>query len=394
MNATSANRVAARPAAAPTTQESAGRGPGRRGNSPGQAQSGQTQSGQTQSGQTQSGRERRPGRGGPATRTLGLLLTVGLLVVTVGLSLAVGARATGLSAVVDALFDPQASTDATVIREQRLPRTLLGLTVGAALGLAGAVMQALTRNPLAEPGILGVNAGAAAAVVVAVSLLGLDSLAAYVWFALAGAAVVSVFVYLLGSVGRAIASPARLALAGAATAAVLTAFTQAVLMLDRAAFDQFRFWAVGSLAGRGLDVLWWVLPFIGAGLVVGLLLAGPLNTLALGDEAGRALGAHPGRIRALTALAITLLCGGATAAIGPISFVGLAVPHAVRILTGPDHRWLLPCSAVLAPALLLASDVLGRVIARPGEVEVGIVTAILGAPVFMALARRRRLAQL
>ena len=330
---------------------------------------------------------------GRAWRGVGLLIAVGLLIVIALLSVAIGAKPIPLGTVLHELVHYDGSDDGVIIRSLRIPRTLLGLAVGIALGLAGALMQALTRNPLADPGLLGVNAGASAAVVTAVGVLGITSPSAYVWFALLGAGVASVLVYVLGSRGRAAATPVRLALAGMAITAVLAAFISGVTLLDQRAFDQYRFWSVGALAGRDLTVLYAVTPFLIIGTLVALLLARPLNALALGDDAGRALGAHLNRTRASGALAVTLLCGAATAAAGPIGFVGLTVPHVARAITGPDQRWVLPYSAVLAPTLLLASDVLGRVIARPGEIQVGIVTAFVGAPVFIALVRRRRIAQ-
>ncbi|WP_337061819.1 FecCD family ABC transporter permease [Kineococcus sp. G2] len=327
-------------------------------------------------------------------RATALVLSCALLLLAVLASLAVGSRAVPPGTVLDALRGIGDSQDALVVRELRVPRTLLGVLAGAALGLAGALMQALTRNPLADPGLLGVTSGAAAAMVTAVGVLGVTSRLTLVWASMLGAAVVSVVVYVLGSAGRGGATPVRLALAGTAVSAALTAYTTAQVLLDQQTFDRFRFWQVGSLAGRGLEASWQVLPFIAVGVALGLSQSSSLNALALGVDSGRALGARVGRTRVVTALAVTLLCGAATAAAGPIWFIGLAVPHAVRALTGPDQRWVLSLSLVLAPALLLLGDVIGRVVVRPGELEVGIVTALLGAPVLIALVRRRRLAQL
>ncbi|MER5770365.1 iron chelate uptake ABC transporter family permease subunit [Streptomyces sp. NPDC001985] len=309
------------------------------------------------------------------------------------LSLAVGARSIPFATVWEVLAHGRGGEESFVVRELRLPRTVLGLLAGAALGLAGALMQGLTRNPLADPGLLGVNNGAAAAVVVAISVLGLGSPVGYVWFAFLGAAVAYTAVYLLGSTGRA-ATPDRMVLAGAAVNASLVAFVSAVVIHDPATFDEFRFWAVGSLAGRDLDVAFQVGPLILLGVVIALSLARPLNALALGDETGRALGARTERTRIAGAVAIALLCGGATAVAGPIAFIGLAVPHIVRMVTGPDQRWVMAYSLVLAPVLLLGADVVGRLLAAPGELEAGIVTAFLGAPVFIALSRRRRITAL
>ncbi|WP_307845312.1 iron chelate uptake ABC transporter family permease subunit [Planomonospora sp. ID67723] len=335
---------------------------------------------------------RRAGR--TTALALGLLAGLGALVLLTLVGIAVGSRSVPLSIVVDALTAPDGSGDHTVIRELRVPRTLLGLGAGAALGLAGALMQSLTRNPLADPGLLGVNNGAALGVAVALGLLGVSDPALYVWFAFAGAAAASVLVYALGSAGRSGSSPVRLALAGVSLGMVLSAASSAILRADSATFDRMRFWLTGSLAGPTPDVAIRLAPFLAAGLILGLALAGPLNALALGDEAGRALGAGVGRTRALAAIAVTLLCGSATAAAGPLWFVGLVVPHAVRTLTGSDQRWLLPYTVVFTPVVLLAADILGRVVARPGEVQVGIMWAVVGAPVFILLARRRRLAAL
>jgi iron complex transport system permease protein len=327
-------------------------------------------------------------------RLVGLVAAVCLLGVTMLLSLAIGAKAIPLSEVVRAFTDYDGTTDHLVVRELRLPRTLVGLMVGAALGVAGALMQAITRNPLADPGLLGVSAGASLAVVLGISAFSLSSLSSLVWFAFAGAAVTSVAVYVLGSLGRGGATPVRLALAGAALAALLGAFTSAILLLDQSTLDQFRFWAVGSLAGRDASVVSKMAPFVIVGLVVGLACARPLNTIGLGEETARALGTRVGWTRAATALSVTLLCGAATAATGPIAFIGLMVPLAARSVAGPDQRWLLPYSAVIGPIVLLSCDVVGRMIARPSEVQVGIMTAAMGGPAFVFLVRRVRMAQL
>jgi iron complex transport system permease protein len=327
-------------------------------------------------------------------RWAGLLVSVAVLLVVLVASIAIGSRNVPPHTVFRALFDYSGGYDQIVVRDLRLPRTLVGLAVGAALGLAGAVMQALTRNPLADPGLLGVNSGAAAAVVIAIGVFGLSSVTSYVWFAFVGAALAAVVVYMLGSRGRAGATPVRLALAGTAITAALSAFTSAMVLINQNTFDAFRFWSVGSLAGRGMTVLADVAPFIVLGVVLALVLSRSLNAIALGEDAGRALGAHIARTRAIGALSVTLLCGAATAAVGPIGFVGLTVPHIARAITGPDQRWVLPYSLVLAPILLLGSDIIGRVVLRPQELQVGIVTAFIGAPVFIALVRRRRIAQL
>ncbi|MEW1655330.1 iron chelate uptake ABC transporter family permease subunit [Streptomyces sp. NPDC093707] len=327
-----------------------------------------------------------------AVRAVGLAASVAALAAVAVLGIAVGAKQIPLDQVWHGVFHYSGSDTDVVVRDVRLPRTLLGLLAGAALGLAGTVMQALTRNPLADPGVLGINAGASAAVVSAISFLGVTSLSGYVWFAFAGAALVSVAVYVLG--GTRSATPVRLALAGTALTAVLTGYLNAVNLMDSAALDRMRFWTVGSLASATMPTVARIAPYLAVGALLALLLARPLNAVALGDDQARALGARLTRTRVLAMVAVTLLCGGATAVCGPIVYVGLMVPHAVRALTGPDLRWILPYSAVLAPVLLVGADVLGRVVARPGELQVGIVTAVIGGPVFIALVRRRRMAQL
>ncbi|WP_329499202.1 FecCD family ABC transporter permease [Kitasatospora herbaricolor] len=336
-----------------------------------------------------------PGRTGTARRLAWLSGALLLLAVLALAGIAVGARYIPPGQVLHVLLHREpASEDWIVVHHARIPRTLLGIAVGAALGIAGAVMQALTRNPLADPGLLGVNGGAAAAVAAGTALLDLRTFGSFVWFALAGAAVAALVVQILGGGGRASATPARLALAGTAVTAVLTAFVNGLILLDPLTLNRFRFWQVGTLAGVDSAVLGQVLPFLAAGGLLALLLGRPLNALALGDDAGHALGANPTRTRLFSLLAVTLLCGAATAAVGPIAFVGLAVPHLARHVCGPDQRWIMLLSAVLAPVLLLGSDIIGRLALHPAELQVGVVTAFIGAPLFIALVRGRRIAQL
>ncbi|MEM8620107.1 MAG: iron ABC transporter permease [Actinomycetota bacterium] len=328
-------------------------------------------------------------------RILGVIVLAVALGITLVMSLAVGAKSIPWSTVFESFLSyDRELTDHLIVRELRVPRTALGLLVGAALGAAGALMQGVTRNPLADPGLLGVNAGAAFAVVLAIWAFGVSTVLGLVWFAFIGAAIASVAVYLLGTVGRGGATPVRLALAGAALAALLGALTRAVTLLDQATLDQFRFWAVGSLAGRPPEVGWQILPFVVVGLLLAVAVARQLNAMALGDEAARSLGTKINTTRAFSVLSITLLCGCAVAAAGPIGFVGLVVPHMMRVAFGPDQRWLIPASAFAGAALILFCDTLGRVVARPGEIQVGIMTAAVGGPVFVILVRRVRMAQL
>ena len=276
----------------------------------------------------------------------------------------------------------------------RLDRTLLGLAVGAALGLAGALMQGLTRNPLADPSILGVNAGASLAMVLAISVLGVSSLSAYVWFAFGGAAGALVLVHVVASLGRGGATPVKVAITGAALTAAATSWISAVLLTDRRTVESFRLWQVGTVAGRGSDVLLVGLPFLVVGVLLALGSARALNALALGDDLARGLGRRVGRDRLAVGAASVLLAGTAVALAGPIAFVGLLVPHGVRAVVGPDHRRVLPLCLGWGAVLVVAADVVGRLVLPPTEVQVGIMTAVLGAPVFLRLARRGRWATL
>ncbi|WP_406156145.1 FecCD family ABC transporter permease [Streptomyces canus] len=324
-------------------------------------------------------------------RVLGLLVSVVILVLVAMASIAVGAKGLSVEQVWHGLFQ-DTGTYGDVVVADRLSRTVLGLLAGAALGLSGAVLQALTRNPLADPGLLGINAGASAAVVTAITFFGVTSLSGYVWFAFLGAAAVGALVWFLG--GSRGATPVRLALAGTAISAALYGYLQAVMITDDQALNKMRFWTVGSLSSANNSTIVQVLPFLAAGSLLALALARPLNAMEMGDDTAKALGAHLNRTRALAMLAATVLCGAATAACGPIVFVGLMVPHVVRSFTGPDLRWILPYATILSPVLLLGSDVIGRLVARPAELQVGIVTALVGGPVFIFLVRRRRTAQL
>lgn len=320
-----------------------------------------------------------------------LLITLALAMVA---SLGIGARPLSAAHLLHLLFAPDDSTDAVVLWQLRLPRTLLGLLVGAALGLAGALMQALTRNPLADPGLLGINAGAAFAVVAGLSLAGLDDAPTRLACALLGAALAAGLVYLLGGSAPARGQPLRLILAGIALSASLNACTGIITLFDSVVFDSYRFWAVGALSGQTPGGALTILPLLLIGLLLGLPLGGRLNALALGDDLGRALGARPGQLRLLAFVAIVLLCGAATAVAGPIGFLGLVVPHALRLLVGADWRWILALAPLAGANLLLLADTLGRRVALPGELEAGIVCALLGTPVLLALiirsARRER----
>ncbi|HEY8481046.1 MAG TPA: iron ABC transporter permease [Spirillospora sp.] len=313
-----------------------------------------------------------------------------LLVAAALASLVAGSRGIPPGQVVDALLGHDGGEEAEIVRSMRVPRTVTGLAVGAGLALAGVLMQALTRNPLAEPRLMGVTSGASLGVVVAISVFGLTTLPAYVWFGIAGAALAGAFVYTVAARARAGASPVTLVLAGAALDASLTGVVIGVLTVDAQTFDAYRFWAVGSLAGRPAEVALWLLPFLAVGAVLAFAVARGLDALALGDDVARGLGRNVGRIRLVSAVAAVLLTGAAVAAAGPIGFVGLAVPHLARALVGGSHTWVLTVSLLLGPALLLTADVLGRVVLPPAEIRAGVVTALLGAPFLIVLVNRGR----
>ncbi|GAA1319189.1 iron chelate uptake ABC transporter family permease subunit [Leucobacter albus] len=328
------------------------------------------------------------------SRALVLFAILGVLALVALTSVVVGSREIPLSVVWDAVFNRSDIEDHFVIWDLRIPRTVVAIAVAAALGVAGALIQALTRNPLADPGILGVNSGASFAVAIGVGVFGVTSITQYIWFAFAGALVVTLAVYAIGSAGRGGADPLRLVLAGVALGAALSGLTSALTLLDPQAFDKMRNWGAGTVVGRGLDLVWPVLPFLAAGLVIAFLMARPLNAIALGEDLARALGANVLRTRIFVIIAVTLLAGGATAIAGPIGFIGLMVPHVARWIVGPDQRWILAYTIALAPILLLVADIAGRLIMRPAEVPVGIVTAFVGAPVLIVLIRRRKLSGL
>jgi iron complex transport system permease protein len=324
-----------------------------------------------------------------------LVALCGVLAVVAFLSVTLGSRDIGLSEVLHALrsWDDDGSISSTVTLELRVPRTLLGILVGAALGVAGVILQGVTRNPLADAGIMGINSGAAAFVVFAITVLGLRGVGVYVWFAFAGAIVALILVYAIASFGREGATPVKLALAGAAVTAGLASVTSGIVMTNVDALNELRFWQVGSLAGRYAPILTGVAPFLLLGLAASLGFGRALNGLALGEDVARGLGQHIGRTRIAAFAVVAVLAGAATAACGPIVFVGLVVPHLARFICGPDYRWILPYSMLLAPIVLLLADVLGRVAARPDEVQVGVVLGVVCAPAFVAIVRYARLAE-
>lgn len=330
---------------------------------------------------------------GSIWRMTWLLVVVALVVLAMAASVTIGSRDVGWSEIWNGLAGRTDTIgEAAVVK--RVPRTLLAVLVGAALGLAGAVMQGVMRNPLADPGLLGINMGASLAIVAAIAYVGLWSASAYIWVAIAGAGVTAIGVYLIGSLGPGGATPLKLTLAGAAVSVTMASFITAIHLPRADISASIRSWQIGGVGGAEMATIRLVLPFLVAGFVLCLLSARSLNSLALGDDIAAALGERVVLVRACTYLGAVILCGAATAACGPIAFVGLVVPHLCRLLIGVDHRWLLPFSMLTGAILLTVADVLGRIAVRPSEVDVGIVTALVGAPFFIYIVRRQRVREL
>lgn len=326
-------------------------------------------------------------------RALRLAGVVALLAALCALSVTVGTRDVSWSDITAALAGRTDNLGQAAVA-LRIPRTLLGVLAGAALGLAGAVMQGVTRNPLADPGILGVNMGASLAVVIGIVWFQIETAGAYIWWAIAGAALAAVFVYTIGSLGRGGATPLKLALAGAATSVAFASLVIAVVLPRADIAGGIRSWQIGGIGGATSERIWPVLPFLAVGFAISLLSARKLNLLALGDELAVGLGERVAFARASASIGAILICGATTAVCGPIGFLGLVVPHVCRLLVGIDHRWLLPFSALGGACLLIAADVAGRIAARPAEIDVGILTALIGAPVFIWIVRRQRVREL
>ncbi|MFH8369517.1 FecCD family ABC transporter permease [Streptomyces sp. NPDC018031] len=329
-------------------------------------------------------------------RAVGLGTLVVILAVAGAASLAIGARALSPAEVWRGLFasadsDQRLTEIRLIVETVRVPRTVLAIVAGVALGVGGALIQGYTRNPIADTGLLGVNAGASFAVVSVISVFGLTDPFQYVWFAFLGAAVAGVVVFGLASIGRGAGNPLTLALAGQGVTVFLAAMTTAVALSDQAALNALRFWNTGSVAGVGFDVIWPVAGFVAVGLVLALTVLPALNLLNLGDDVARGLGVNIAATRTVGIVAITLLAGAATAACGPIAFLGLMVAHVARYLTGPDYRWLVPYAGLLGAVTLLICDIVGRLVARPGELDAGVLVALLGAPFFAALVWRGKL---
>ncbi|TCK92600.1 iron complex transport system permease protein [Natranaerovirga hydrolytica] len=326
----------------------------------------------------------------PSKITLVLFFSLMSLLICILGSLALGARYISFNEVIDILIHSRRTTINEIVVHERIPRTIFGIIAGAALGVSGALMQAITRNPIADPSILGVNTGASLFVVSGIAFFGINSAQGYIWFALVGAAITAVFVYGIGSMGRGGATPIKLALAGAATSAALSSLVSAIILPRADVMHAVRFWQVGSIGGATWEGIYAVLPFIIVGLLLGMLATPALDALALGDDMAKGLGVRTGIVRLIGALAGVLLCGAITALAGPIGFVGLMVPHVMRLICGPNLRWIIPMSAIGGAIILMLSDIVGRLIGSPSELEVGIVTAFIGAPILIIIAMRSK----
>ena len=338
--------------------------------------------------------KRRDEEAGPfiSNHLLGLTSSLGLVIIIALISLRFGSLEITWGTAWNAIFDYDATNQSQiVVRELRLPRTILGLAAGSCLAVAGALTQGITRNPLGAPGILGVNAGAAFAIVTAIYVADIVSPEGYVWFAFFGAAGASILVYFIAQFGDGGATPVKLALAGVVITALLGGWTTSLLILDLETLDEARFWLAGSIASRGTDEITVLFPIIIIGLLLGISLGKQINILSLGEDIAMSLGQRIAIIRIAAGIVIILLCGSAVAIAGPVAFVGLAIPHMVRSLVGPDYRWILIYSLFLGPCLLLGADVIGRLIVRPTELQVGIVTAAAGAPFLIYLVRFTKL---
>lgn len=317
-----------------------------------------------------------------------------LLAVCVLASLTLGSRPVSFQELIDGLFYPGADSHGADVVRKRISRTVFGLFCGAALGVSGALMQAVTRNPIADPSILGVNTGAALFVVCGIAFFSISTASQYIGLALAGAALTAAFVYGIGSMGSSGATPIKLVLAGAATTAALSSLVSAILIPRSYVMDQFRFWQVGSIGSASWSTVAAFIPFLLAGILTAVITAPALNALALGDEAATGLGVRTGILRLAAAFGGVLLCGAATALAGPIGFVGLLATHVMRLVLGPDLRFVIPMSAISGAVILTASDVCGRLIGRPGELEAGVVTAFIGAPILIILAIKSKVRSL
>lgn len=319
-----------------------------------------------------------------------LILSIILFVISILASLSFGARIIGWNELLDGLFNSDIQTHEANVVRQRMARTVFSVMCGAALGVSGALMQSVTRNPIADPSILGVNTGAALFVVCGITFLNISTASEYIWLALLGAIITAIFVFGIGSIGSGGATPLKLVLAGAATSSALSSLVMAIMIPRSNVMDQFRFWQVGSVGAGNWEVISIFIPFLIVGFLIAILSAPALNALALGDEAAAGLGVRVGTIRLIAAFGGVLLCGATTALAGPIGFIGLLAAHIIRLLIGPDLRFVIPMSALSGAIILTISDICGRLLGTPGELEVGVVTAFIGAPILILITMKAK----
>jgi iron complex transport system permease protein len=314
--------------------------------------------------------------------------TILILVLCIGMSIVYGYTDTSWKTALEAFTNPTQSTEHLVLQTIRLPRALIAAAVGASLAISGVLMQTLTKNPLASPGIFGINAGGGFMVVLAVTLFGVSDLQTFTWLSFFGAAIAAFGVFAISAAGNNGLTPMKMTLAGAAITAMFSSFTQGLLVLDESALEQVLFWLAGSVQGRSLDILSGVFPYILIGWTGALILAGKMNILAMGEDVAKGLGLKTNLIKFLALLIVVLLAGGSVAIAGPIGFIGIVIPHLARKVIGVDHKWLIPYAGLLGAILLLTADIAARYIIMPQEVPVGVMTAVIGAPFFVYVARK------
>ncbi|MED3787923.1 iron ABC transporter permease [Peribacillus frigoritolerans] len=319
---------------------------------------------------------------------MGLFITILLLLFLLCSSIVYGYTDTTWKMAIDAFTDFNGTNEHIVIQSVRLPRALIASAIGASLAISGVLMQTLTKNPLASPDIFGVNAGAGLAVVTGVTVFGISNLQVFTWLSFLGAAIAAISIFMIGSMGRGGLTPMKLTLAGAAMTAMVASLTQGLLVSNEALLEQVLFWLAGSVSGRSLDNLVAVLPYLAVGWVLALIMSSKMNVLSMGEDVAKGLGLNIVFLKLVLGLAIILLSGGSVAVAGPIGFIGIVVPHLTRSIVGIDHRWLIPFSGLFGAVLLIAADVISRYILMPREVPVGVMTAIIGTPFFIYIARK------
>lgn len=322
------------------------------------------------------------------------VLGIVILFIAIALSITYGTKSVGLSHVWDAILGRNTDVYEVNIVQTRIPRTIFGIIAGASLSISGVLMQSITRNPIADPSILGVNAGASLFIVAGIAFFNIQSKFSYICLSFVGAMLTALIVYKLASVGYGGPTPIKLAISGSATSIALSSIISLIVMPDSSVMTTYRFWQIGSIGGTNYDDIKLILPITILAIIVSICISGNLNTLLLSEETAIALGLNVNRTRAIAAICGVLLCATTTALAGPISFIGLMVPHFIRMVVGSNHIPLIICSGIYGSSVLIISDVLGRILGRPGELESGIMTALIGAPVFIFIIRKAKVQSL